>query len=273
MNSQDDFRARVEALVAEGKLTAEEAQQLLAGGSGVRVTSETPEDRTPRRLTIRMQGASVQVYPDAGLSAPQVSTEGEGKVELVSTAEGWLLRRDPQEEHWLGRLMGGLFREGLKIELRVPQDFRDLDLDLAGGNIRLHDLGARVTAKVTGGNLNVGRVTALNVNVTGGNLSGTADFEAGDQHIKITGGNATLSVLNAPEVRLSAHVVGGSIRTHGFLVRRRDTSPATTRLETEGSGQTQLHVSITGGSATLNGEERSAAPRPLEQGEGGEVRA
>lgn len=262
MDSQDSFREQVQTLVAEGKLTPEEAGQLLAGAptetGAVRVTHEAPEADTPRRMTVKMQGASVQVYPDPTLSAPSVSAQGEGKIELLSTPEGWLLRRDPEEESWLRRLTFGLLREGLKVELRLPSDFRDLNIDLAGGNVRLHDLGARVQAKVAGGNLHLGTVTALHVNVTGGNVSGEASLQDGEHQLKVTGGNAALTVTNAPEVRLSANVVGGSLRTSGFSVRRFDTSPATARYESDVSGPIALSVSITGGSATLSGDAPSA---------------
>ncbi|AFZ67146.1 DUF4097 family beta strand repeat-containing protein [Deinococcus peraridilitoris] len=260
MNSQDDFRARVQALVAEGKLTAAEAETLLAAPSaGVQRTAEVPEQQAPRRLRIAMQGASVQVYADSGLTTPQVTAEGEGRIELLAGPDGWTLRRERESEGWLNRLTQGLFRESLKIELRIPEDFRDVSIDLAGGNVRLHDLNARVQGKVSGGNLHLGQVSALNVNVTGGNLQATATLEEGEHSVKLTGGNATLSVPNAASVRLNAQVVGGSLRTHGFAVKRRDTSPATATYEGYTQGNIRLNVSITGGNATLTGAGVSAS--------------
>ncbi len=252
MNEQSDFRERVRALVAEGKLTAEEAGQLLSGS--VRVTDEGPGESTPRRMIVKMAGANVQVHYDAALSAPQVSSEGEGRMELRATPEGWLLRRDDQQEGWLERLTGGWLRDGLKVELRLPPDFLDLDIDLSGGNVRLHDLGARVKAKLAGGNLTLGRVSALNVSVMGGNVNATCHFAGGEHGVKVMGGNANLTVLDPAHVRLSANVVGGNLRTHGFAVRRRDTSPATAHFESEGEGDATLLLNLTGGNATVTGE-------------------
>lgn len=252
MNEQADFRERVRALVAEGKLTAEEAEQLLSGG--VRVTDEAPGGDTPRRMTVKMAGANVQVYHDDALSAPQVSTEGEGRVELRRAPDGWLLRRDDQQEGWLDRLMGGWLRDGLRVELRLPADFLDLDIDLSGGNLRLHDLGARVRAKLAGGNLTLGRVSALNVSVIGGNVNAVCHFDPGEHSVKVTGGNAGLTVLDPAHMRLSAQVIGGNLRASGFAVRRRDSGPASALFESEGAGDITLLLNLTGGNATVTGE-------------------
>ena len=252
MNEQSDFRERVQALVAEGKLTAEEAEQLLSGE--VRVTGETPQGKVPRRMTVKLTGTNVQVYHDASVSTPQVSTQGEGRVELRSTPDGWLLRRDDQQEGWLKGLMGGWMAGGLKVDLRLPPDFLDLDIDLMGGNLRLHDLGARVRAKLAGGNLTLGQVSALNVNVTGGNVNATCHLGSGEHSLKVTGGNANLTVFDPDRVHLSAHVIGGNLRTPGFSVRRRDTSPASAHFESDGANDITLSLNLTGGNATVTGE-------------------
>lgn len=231
MNQDEQFRSRVEQLVAEGKLTAEEAAKLT--GQPVRPTpaegepahdvnasSEAPTaepteplaatpapNRTevmsyrydgdvPPRLHLNVQGFSLTVRVDHGATQPVLTASHPDRLELVGSPQGWRVSRTPLQwedkgSNWLERILNGFSQEG---NLRA-------DLIIPG------DM-AEVTAKVQGGNLTLDPLLAtVDAVVQGGNL--TLGDALGVQ-AKVQGGNlkwrATLQGGNH-----SVKVQGGNV--------------------------------------------------------------
>lgn len=213
-HANESFREQVERLVAEGKLTAEEAAGLLeTDGNGPEDFSASPADLyitstsagngdVPPDLDLRVTGYNLSVVFDAGVSQPQLSANRDGELSLTATAEGWKVTRIGRPPH---------HGESLRAILTVPFAPRHVRARVEGGNLTLPDLGGEVRAEVSGGNVRMGRAASLQANVNGGNL--TAAEMGGPTHLTVNGGNLTLEGGQA----LTASVNGGNLRWTGHL--------------------------------------------------------
>src|SRR5437879_6749249 len=90
----------------------------------------------------------------------------------------------------------------LKFEVRylisVPDKF-DLDLNTAGGSVKVADLAGEVKARTSGGNVDLGNIQGpVNARTSGGSIhvagcQGKAEIETAGGHITIGGGEGKLS--------------------------------------------------------------------------------
>ncbi|WP_216323962.1 hypothetical protein [Deinococcus aestuarii] len=214
MNEQanESFRAQVERLVAEGKLTPEEAAGLLEGDERVAgdvAASDSPgipTGDTPPDLDLGVNGYSLTVLHDASVPGPQLSANREGEVTLTATAHGWRVERAHRPQ---GGWSGGL---PVKVILSLPFAPRHTRAEVHGGNLHLPDLAGEARVEVHGGNVRMGRAASLSANVHGGNLK--AAEMGGPTHLSVHGGGLSLEGART----LNASVHGGNLRWAGQLV-------------------------------------------------------
>lgn len=220
MNEQhqpEDFRSQVQRLVAEGKLTPDEAAGLLEEDSSAEASAEQMNSEpmalmptqsadqfrdTPPDLDLHVSGYSLTVLHDAHLSAPQLSANRDGEVTLRATANGWSVRRLTHSGH---------HTFSLKAILALPFAPRNVHAQVEGGSLTLPDLAGEMQAEVNGGHLRMGRAASLNAEVNGGNL--TATELGGPTHLNVNGGNLTLEGART----LNASINGGNLRWAGLL--------------------------------------------------------
>ncbi|MFC5848480.1 hypothetical protein [Deinococcus petrolearius] len=228
MNEQaaEDFRSQVQRLVAEGKLTPEEARDLLADLNGpepqAAAVAQEPEAAPgaeahraagagePRSapatqdLVLKVSGYLLTVVHDAGVPEPQLSANPGGELRLSSGPEGWKVERERKGHDarpW----------PPLQAILSVPFMPRQVRARVEGGNLTLPDTAGELQAEVNGGVVRTGRALALKAEVNGGNLS--AGEVEGHTELRINGG--TLSLAGARS--LNASVNGGNLTWAGEL--------------------------------------------------------
>ncbi|MDV6375932.1 hypothetical protein [Deinococcus arenicola] len=207
----EDFRSQVQRLVAEGKLTAEEAAGLLevevapAESSEAVVLAEMPQDSAseiPPDLTLKVSGYTLTVVHDPSVHAPHLSANEQGVLRLTGTPRGWEVQRVGQlQGHW----------GNIKAILALPFAPRHVRATVEGGNLTLPDAGGEMLAEVNGGNIHMGRAASLKAEVNGGNL--TAAEMDGPTHLNVNGGNLTLTGAHS----LNASVNGGNLKWAGVL--------------------------------------------------------
>lgn len=228
----EEFRAQIERLVADGKLTTEEAQGLLEGTPPTGSESgeslqfrELPEGSAtgdvPPDLILDVSGYTLQVVTDGGLSQPQLHASEDGRVMLAATPQGWRVARRPGQPHgsW----------NNVRAVLSVPFAPRHVRAEVSGGNLTLPDVGGEMIAEVNGGNVRMGRAASLKADVNGGNL--TAAEMGGPTHLNVNGGNLSLTGAHS----VNASVNGGNLKWAGVL------SGGDHRLEVN-AGNATLHL-------------------------------
>lgn len=238
MDAHDSFRAQVERLVAEGKLTAEEAQDLLSAEAEPKSAQTAPPasgtaepsyavtlhgdgSGTPPDLRLDVTGYSLSVIVDPSLSAPSLSANRPDELQLSATSAGWRVERRPLDRPGIG------LWPHLKAILSLPFQPRNAHAEVSGGNLTLADLTGEARLEVSGGNLRMGTAASLNADVNGGNL--TAGDIAGTARVRVNGGNLSLTHAES----LDAGVNGGNLKWAGRLL----------------SGQHRVEVN--GGNATV----------------------
>ncbi len=319
------FRLQVQTLVAQGKLTPEEAADLLGEGmetfesaavdlskpaaemtplpgesSGpsipnipglsaaapligklvnklVREVAPHAESDTPDDLRLDIAGYSLIVATDPSLSAPSLSGDTDG-LTLSSSHKGWNLK----QEH-------GLRFGSRRVSLNVPFVPRHVRAELAGGQLVLPDVAGELQLDIAGGNVRVGEVGHLKAEISGGNL--TAGAVAGNLHLEINGGNgkiersqtliaevnggmlnwtglltegqhrlevnggaANLTLLPGSSVQLSAEVTVGQLVSN-FPTHKRGGMLNATYSGTLGSGAAGLSCQVSAGQVRLNAED------------------
>ncbi len=242
MDAQDSFREQVQRLVAEGKLTPEEAEALLQSStvtarptvnmSKAPEPTETPEATyamqlhgdsadTPPDLRLLVSGFSLTVEHDHGVTQPTLTANRPQELRLSATRDGWRVEREPVDRQGVG------LWPHLRATLRLPFTPRHVRGEVNGGNLNLSDVLGEARLEISGGNLRMGRAMALDADVNGGNLN--AGQISGPADVRVNGGNLTLMHAET----LNASVNGGNLKWSGRLV----------------SGQHRVEVN--GGNATV----------------------
>lgn len=292
--SSDAFRLQVQALVVQGKLTPEEAADLL--GEGVETFLNTPlntpqleasgavdlnktatdptsssgfggsipnipglsaaapmigrlvnklikevaphtESDTPDDLRLEIAGYSLIVNQDETLSAPNLSGDTDG-LTLSSSHKGWKLK----QEH-------GVRFGSRRVTLSVPFAPRHVRAELAGGQLVLPDVLGELQVEVAGGNVRVGDVGHLKAEINGGNL--TAGEVGGNLHLEINGGNGKIERSQT----LIAEVNGGMLNWTGLLregQHRLEVNGGGANLNLEAGSSVQLSAEVTVGQLVSN---------------------
>ncbi|MDR6219826.1 hypothetical protein [Deinococcus soli (ex Cha et al. 2016)] len=232
MNDQhpaSEFHAHVQRLVAEGKLTPEEARGLLDDTQDPPTTQTQPTSilapgdhptDAARDLHLLVRGYTLTVLTDAALSTPHLAANEDGRLSLEQTPQGWRVARIPGQPHT---------GSSLKAILTLPFTPGHTRAEISGGNLTLPDLAGGLRAEVNGGNVRMGRAHSLHADVNGGNLTGAQ--MSGPSTVTVNGGNLTLTGA----ATLNASVNGGNLTWAGTL------SGGDHRVEVN-AGNVKLHL-------------------------------
>ncbi|GGJ75379.1 hypothetical protein [Deinococcus aquiradiocola] len=213
---KEPFELHVQRLVTEGKLTPEEAAELLApahpeprsvsaaqpGTQGVQLAkaAPAPSGDTPPDLRLDVAGYALQVLHDASLTEPRLTATHDGILSLRATPDGWTV-----DQRSGTRLLG------LKAVLSLPFAPRHARAEVSGGSLSLPTLSGTARLEVSGGNATLGGATELRAEVSGGNL--TSGAVTGSATLEVNGGNLSVTGTTA----LHGEVNGGNLRWGGLL--------------------------------------------------------
>jgi len=274
MNSPDQFRERVQALVAEGKLTPEEADQLLSTAETTAESATTdataaplalvlqpvpvPEGPIPATFHLHVTGYSLTVRVDPEATMPQLTATLPDRLELAAATDGWHLRRLPTNwndrgEGWLERIIQSFTQEGnLRAELVIPALTTDIHAKVQGGNLTMEDTHAQVHVVVQGGNLTMGNAREVRAKVQGGNLKWSADLQDGQHDVKVQGGNASVQLRPGSSVRVAGSVTAGNMSATGFPLTKHARDFVNADYEgVLSDGRARLDLKVQGGNAKV----------------------
>ncbi|WP_420597211.1 hypothetical protein [Deinococcus sp.] len=278
------FRLQVEALLAQGKLTPEEAADLL--GEGVEVQSaqsaeavslsqpgtQNASSATPNipnipgipavapligklvnRLVKEVAPHQQSDTPDdlrlevAGYSLIVSVDSSLSAPQLGGDTEGLTL--NASHKGWTVAQSGGFRMGSRRATLAVPFAPRHVRAEVAGGQLVLPDVSGELQVEVSGGNLRAGDAGHLKAEVSGGNL--TAGAVGGNLHLEINGGNGTV----ARSQTLIAEVNGGMLNWTGLLregQHRVEVNGGAASLNLEAGSSVQLSAEVTVGQLVSN---------------------
>ena len=279
-------QARVQALLASGRITEDEAEILFAAldeevqtpptsESTLPVSrdslqavplppepAQTPPPRPPEPLRnprvndaaqqtqwVKLSGfcGDLSVEADASLSSPVVT----GKATLERTPEGdYLIRTPPQakgESNWLTKL----HQAAGDVRVRLPTDM-GLDLRIAAGDGEVRGVKT-VKGSFTGGDFELSEAETLDLTVTAGDVTLKLRPRTGEQRLRATSGDVDVTFLAGSSVTVSGSATCGDLslpknfmRSGGFVGGNFE--------GTLGAGEARLELRLTAGDVTVKAD-------------------
>ena len=140
--------------------------------------------------------------PDAGSRAEAEEMLKEFKVDFQQSGKDLRITGE-YEGNWKRRRHGSL---SVEFRVVVPEQY-NVDLQTAGGSIRLDDLNGEVRAETSGGSLKFGNIKGT---VTGRTAGGSVSLlsSSGKADIRTAGGSINIGDVDGD---VDAHTAGGSI--------------------------------------------------------------
>lgn len=271
--------ARVQALLASGRITEDEAEILFAAleeaePAATRLEPSAPDVPTPpapvrptlprppeppRTLPeitetqpqwVKLSGfcGDLSVEADASLNTPVVT----GNATLEHTETGYLIRtpeaRAGGGRNWLNRLHEAVG----DVRVRLPTDV-GLDLRIAAGDGDVRGVKT-VKGSFTGGDFDVSGAETLDLTVTAGDVNLKLRPRTGQQRLRATSGDINLTFLAGSSVTVSGNATCGDMglpraftRSGGFV--------GGTFEGTVGAGEARLELHLIAGDVTLRAED------------------
>ena len=147
----------------------------------------------------------------AGTEAKAQQLLAEHKVEIAQDGGAVTVRATKGNKGSKGFWNFGKLRFEVRYVISVPDKF-DLDLNTAGGSIKITDLTGDVKARTGGGNLDLGAIQGpVSAHTSGGSIH-VAGCQ-GNTQIETSGGNIG---IGGGEGKLSAETSGGSIQIKSY---------------------------------------------------------
>lgn len=269
-------RARIEALLASGKITQDEANLLLSALAEAEEANQTFEQVdqavgqirvepvkqvTPeasaqaptgsdklRWVKIELTAGNLTVNTDPTLSEPRVTSKhGLSDVQIVAEDSNYRVRASGEKDAgWFGFLKGATFAD---VEVAVPQGF-GLEISTRAGNVTVNGT-PYLKGSVSAGQLVARDIGGLDVEVRAGNFEGSARLNSGQHRLSVAAGNAELKILPESDYRLSGSVVMGNLETTGRYKNNSSGMRQTVNV-LHGEGKADLRVDVKMGNCWID---------------------
>lgn len=290
MNEQanEGFRAQVERLVAEGKLTPEEGHELLgepeAGDEPA--APEVPDavpavwapEQVPPHLILDVGGYTLRVVVDGRVPGPHLNASEDGRLTLEATPRGWRVGRQGHERFFGWSTLSAILTVPFEPhdaqvsvgggsvslpELRGSAHLRigggsvslggaaTLQAHIGGGSLRAGDIAGPAALKVAGGSAQLGDTGDLVGTVAGGSLAWSPRLLGGEHTLSVSGGSARIDLQPGSSVDLNAQATAGSVKA-SFPLQKSGQYATYTYTGVLGDGGASLRVKVAGGSLAVN---------------------
>lgn len=208
----ETFASRVQEMVSAGKLTPEEAAELLRGAEVPETPSVTAADAPPR-LHIQLTAASISVRGRPDVLEPRLVHANRG-IHLRATRDGWVLanRAVPDLPAALDWVRAGLstLAPG-DVEIEVPESFSELDLRVLSGDIDVRDLKGHVRVTLTAGDVDLDHVGGFDVTARTGSVRVRGRIAEGRHRVQLYTGDAELVLDPGSSAELELSTMFGRV--------------------------------------------------------------
>lgn len=249
-------RDRIQALLAEGKITQAEAELLLEALGEVEsaearldaLNEPSPAATAPtsaatgngpeRWVRVEVSAGDLTIAVDDRLSEPQVH----GEVELQRDGENFVVRGRGGEES-LGAWLGGILRRR-EVTIKLPTGF-GVALAGAAGDVTIEDVPF-VKGRLTAGDVSLKNVGGIDLVAISGDVDARLRLTQGEHSLKATSGDVDIRLLAGSSVQVEGRATSGDISlpvgftSQGPLVVRKFSG-------TVGSGRATLKLNVISG--------------------------
>lgn len=268
---------RVRNMLAEGKISASEAERLIAvleevdaverdleavGNEADRVSADPPappadgsHDRQPTRdatvpgrwVLVSMLAGDLDVRLDDGIVEPVVAaSDGSGpEVEVVPDGDGFRISQFPAGKDFFDRLLGGLRRGDLDI--RLPPGF-NLRLDVKAGDITVRDVPF-LAGRLLAGDLDASGLQGIDLTMQAGDVDLDLAPTTGRHRVRVSAGDVTVRLQPQSSVQVEGRVSIGEARIAGSAAER--SGLGASFATTVGAGAATLDLQLSTGQLSV----------------------
>jgi hypothetical protein len=155
-------------------------------------------------LRVRLDVGSVQVESDDEEEV-RVEASYSGTMEFALTRDGTDVELDGRSEGFWGFLGS----QRVRVRVRIPESY-SVEVETRGGSIDLEEIGGAVTARTSGGPIELdGAVGSVDLETSGGSIE-AYEIE-GEVRARTSGGRITVSEARGP---IHVETQGGGLRIH-----------------------------------------------------------
>lgn len=231
-----DEYTRIAELLKAGKITVQEAEELLRALDERPLASETGGAEPPvdgaGALHVRLRSADLRVRTDPTLDEPVLETQDEPALRLERRHGGWRLSETRETSGLEGLLAFLKPARRVKASVRVPTEF---DLSVAMGTGSLVTVGALGRIKFEAGqgkaqleaarelrlemglgSLELGWAEGVHVELGQGNASLGLQLNKGAHRVESGMGRVAVTLLEGSDVRVKVSTGMGKVRVVGL---------------------------------------------------------
>lgn len=220
--STDTFESRVQDLVSEGKLTADEAAELLGGTATPASAPTVPASEAPQRLFIELTNGDIHVRGRPDLFEPRLVHATRG-ITLRATRAGWALEHRPVPDlasalDWVRAGISTLTPGSVEVE--VPETLGSLEIRSLAGDVEVEEVRAHVRVSLTAGDVDLDGVAGFDVTARTGSVRVRGKIADGRHRIQAFTGDAELVLDPGSSAELELSTVFGRVHARRMALRR-----------------------------------------------------
>lgn len=272
---------RVKGMLAEGKITADEAARLISvleevgeverelEAVGDAADRAVPSDRNEGELSpararsasedvggwpaadrwvqVSMLAGDLDVRLDETIAEPVVRSSGDGgDVAVEPAGDGFRISQFGGGGDFLERLIDG-FRKG-DLEVRLPPGY-SLGLDIKAGDVTVRDI-PYLRGSVLAGDLDASGLLGVDITMQAGDIDLELAPTSGHHKVRVSAGDMKIGLHRNSSVAVSGRVSIGEARVVGGAASQRSGLGASLST-TVGAGDASLDLQLATGSLTL----------------------
>lgn len=253
-----DFEMKVKELLEQGKITPEEAEELLAGHKQPELKQiSLPSTGNECILRMNLRAGDLNIKGNPNLTAPQMvgyNTEG---IHIRTEGNSWILEDqrsfDMGSGNFLDKMVGmfGKFRP-VHVNLEVPTTLEGLEVHLLAGDLDIRGVPTYVKVNVQAGDIDIEGVTGFDVSAKAGDVDITADLQNGKHGIELLAGDLDLNLSPSSSARVNVNLTAGDFDARGIPTTKHSNHVTGGKYEAVlGNGEASVTININAGDVDL----------------------
>ena len=253
-----DFENKVKELLEQGKITPEEAQELLAGHQEPQLKQiALPSTGNERVLRISLRAGDLKVRGNPNVSTPQLVGYNTDGIQIRTEGNTWILddqrNFDAQGNGFLDKMVGlfGKFKP-VHVNLEVPTFVERLEVHLLAGDIEVKDVPAFVKMDIQAGDIDLTGITGFDISAKAGDVDINADLKAGSHGIELLAGDLDLNLTPSSSAKVNVNLTAGDFDARGIPSTKHGGTVTGGRYEAVvGSGDASVTINVNAGDIDL----------------------
>ncbi|GGJ25493.1 DUF4097 family beta strand repeat-containing protein [Deinococcus roseus] len=253
-----DFSNKVKELLEQGKITPEEAQELLTGHQEPQLKQiSLPSTGNERVLRISLRAGDLKVKGNPNVSTPQLVGHNTDGIQIRTEGNTWIVddqrNFEVQGAGFIDKMVGMLGKfKPVHVNLEVPTFLERLEVHLLAGDIEVQGVPAFVKMDIQAGDVDLVDIIGFDISAKAGDVDITADLREGKHGIELLAGDLDLNLTPSSNARVNVNLTAGDFDAIGIPTTKSGGTVTGGRYEaTVGSGDASVTINVNAGDIDL----------------------